>query len=128
MYLLILCQNSMIFEGSPSSLTESYLSRELGLGGGGVVLFHWWIRTGGVLNLGSLNSLLHRTCSVKKMFLEISQNSHENTCVRASGLRPATLLKKGLWYSYFPVNFAKFLRTPFFTEHLQWLLLLLQKP
>ena len=23
----------------------------------------------------------------------------------------------------FPVNFAKFLRTPFFTEHLRWLLL-----
>ena len=51
-------------------------------------------------------------CSVKKVFLEISQNSQENTCTRASfliklqvwgqslffnnvaGLRPATLLKK----------------------------------
>ena len=27
----------------------------------------------------------------------------------------------------FPVNFAKFLRTPFFTEHLRWLLLLLDE-
>ena len=26
--------------------------------------------------------------------------------------RPATLLKKKLWHSCFPVNFAKFLRTP----------------
>ena len=26
---------------------------------------------------------------------------------------PATLLKKSLWHSCFPVNFAKFLRTPF---------------
>ena len=27
-------------------------------------------------------------------------------------------LKKRLWKRYFHVNFAKFLRTPFFTEHL----------
>ena len=27
--------------------------------------------------------------------------------------RPATLLKKRLWEKCFPVNFAKFLRTPF---------------
>ena len=40
-----------------------------------------------------------------------------------AGLRPATLLKKGLWRSCFPVNFAKFLRAPFLTEHLWWLLL-----
>ena len=33
----------------------------------------------------------------------------------------ATLLKKRLWHRCFPVNFAKFLRTPFFTKHLQWL-------
>ena len=31
------------------------------------------------------------------------------------------LLKKILWHSCFPVNFAKFLRTPFFTEYLRWL-------
>ena len=35
----------------------------------------------------------------------------------------ATLLKKRLWHRCFPVNFAKFTRTPFFTEHLWWLLL-----
>ena len=35
-----------------------------------------------------------RRCSVKKVVLEISQNSQENTCARVSGLRPATLLKK----------------------------------
>ena len=32
-------------------------------------------------------------------------------------------LKKKLWHRCFPVSFAKFLRTPFFTEHLRWLLL-----
>ena len=42
---------------------------------------------------------------------------------KVAGLRPATLLKKRLWHSCFPVNFAKFLRTPFFLEHFWWLLL-----
>ena len=32
---------------------------------------------------------------------------------KVAGLRPATLLKKRLWHSCFPLNFAKFLRTPF---------------
>ena len=35
----------------------------------------------------------------------------------------ATLLKKRLLHRCFPVNFAEFLRTPFFTEYLWWLLL-----
>ena len=41
-------------------------------------------------------------------------------------LRPATLLKKRLWRRCFPVNFAKFRRTPFLIEHLRWLLLTLE--
>ena len=66
---------------------------------------------------------------MKKVFLEILQNSKENNCARNSffnkvaGLRRATLLKKSLWHWCFPVNFAKFLRTSFFKEHLRWLLL-----
>ena len=32
----------------------------------------------------------------------------------------------GLWYRCFPVNFAKFLRTPFLKEHLRWLLLFIE--
>ena len=46
--------------------------------------------------------------------------------LQALGLRPATLLKKRLWRRCFPVNFAKFLRTPFLIEHLRWLLLTLE--
>ena len=62
--------------------------------------------------------------SVENVFLEISQNPQENTCARVSSLtklkaRPGTLLKKRLWHMCFPVNYAKFLRTPFFTEHLR---------
>ena len=49
----------------------------------------------------------------KKCFLEISQNSQENTCARvffykAADLTPTTLLKKRLWHRCSPVNFAKF--------------------
>ena len=43
----------------------------------------------------------------KKVFLEISQNSQENTCARIY------FLKKRPWHSCFPVNFKKFLRTSF---------------
>ena len=42
---------------------------------------------------------------------------------KVTDLRPAALLKKILWHRGFPVNFAKFLRAPFFIEHLWWLLL-----
>ena len=42
---------------------------------------------------------------------------------KVGGLRLPTLLIKIPWNRYFPVNFAKFLRTPFFTEHLWWLLM-----
>ena len=45
---------------------------------------------------------------------------------KVAGLRPAVLLKKSLWHMCFPVNFAKFLRAPLFTEHLWWLLLILE--
>ena len=66
-----------------------------------------------------LTETVARMCSVKKVFLEISQNSQENTYARVS------FLIKRLWHRCFPMNFAKFLRTPFLTEHLRWLLLTL---
>ena len=56
-------------------------------------------------------------CSLKKMFLEISQNSQENTCTRVSFLIKFSFLiilwKERLWQICFPVNFAKSLRTHF---------------
>ena len=71
-----------------------------------------------------------RRNSTKKMFLEILQTLQEDICVKVSffnktaGLRPATLLKIRLWHRRFPVNFARFLKTPFITEHPWWLLLI----
>ena len=66
---------------------------------------------------GSSFSVKEVKCSVKKVFLEISQNSQEIPVPET----PATLLKRRLWHRCFSVNFTKFLRTHFFTEHLWWL-------
>ena len=53
-----------------------------------------------------------RRCSVKKVLLEISQNSQESTYTRDSFLIklqawPATLLKKSLWYRCQACSFIK---------------------
>ena len=76
-------------------------------------------------------------CSVKKVFLKISKSSQENTCARVSFLIklqaisiPPENIRNGLQLylkrdsgkgAY--VNYVKFLRTPFSTEHLRWLFL-----
>ena len=59
---------------------------------------------------GWINRSSHQRCSVKKDVLR--------NFAKLSGkhLRPATLLKKRPCHKCFPVNFAKFLRTPFFAE------------
>ena len=43
--------------------------------------------------------------------------------IKVASLMPATFLKKRLQHRCFPLDFAKFLRTPFFTVHLRRLLL-----
>ena len=40
-----------------------------------------------------------------------------------AGLKACNFFKKILQHKFFSVKFAKFLRTPFFKEHVQWLLL-----
>ena len=67
--------------------------------------------------------------SVKKVFLKnFAKFNAKCLCQglffnKVTGLRPATLLKKRLWHRCIPVNFTKFLKTPFFIEHFWWLLL-----
>ena len=55
-----------------------------------------------------------RRCSVKKTFLEISQNSQENTCARVS-----FFVKKEALAKVFSYESVKILRTPFLIEHLR---------
>ena len=71
----------------------------------------------------------HRRCFVKKDVLRnFAKFTGKQPCQslyfnKVAGLRPATLLKKRLWHSCFPVNFAKFLRTPFLQNSSRRLLL-----
>ena len=66
-------------------------------------------------------------CSVKKMFLELLLNSQENTSTRVSFLIKLQAsgvelyFKKRLWHWCFPVSFEKFVKAPFFIEHLWWM-------
>ena len=61
----------------------------------------------------------HRKCSVGKGVLRnFAKFTGKHLCQslffnKIASLRPATLLRKRLWHRCFPVNFVKFLRTPF---------------
>ena len=64
------------------------------------------------------------------MFLEISWNSQQNTFARVSFLiklqQASNFIEKRLWHRCFPVNFMKFLRTPFLQNTSGRLLLFVQ--
>ena len=54
----------------------------------------------------------------KRVFKNFTKLTRKHLCQslffnKVPGLRPATLLKKRFRHRYFPVNFAKLLRTPF---------------
>ena len=48
----------------------------------------------------------HLRCSIEIGVLK-------NLFLKVAGFRPGNLVKKRLWHRCFPVNFVKFLRTPF---------------
>ena len=54
-------------------------------------------------------SIVTYTTSEEKVFLEISQNSQENNCVRVSFLITLQAKKKRFWHRCFPVNFTEYL-------------------
>ena len=66
----------------------------------------------------------HRRCSVRKNVLKnFAKFAGKHLCQslffnKVTRLRPATLLKKGLWHRCFPMNFCKISKNNFFTEHL----------
>ena len=66
--------------------------------------------------------MFRRRCVVRNLAKLVGKHLYQSLFFNKD-LRPATLWKKRLRHRCSPVNFAKFLRTRFFTEHLQWLLL-----
>ena len=75
----------------------------------------------------------HQRCSVTKGVLSnVAKFTGKRLCQslffnKVASLSPATLLKKRLWHSRFPVTFAKFLRTTFFIYNTYGRLLLSSK-
>ena len=64
----------------------------------------------------------------KKVLKDFAKFTGKHLCQslffnKVAGFRPATLLKKRVWHRCFPVNFAKFLWTPFL-QNTSWRLLL----
>ena len=55
----------------------------------------------------------HPRCSVKKLFLEISQNSQENTCARASFLIKFSFIKKETLVQVFSCEFCEISKNTF---------------
>ena len=78
----------------------------------------WKIR-GFLMFLADTNRSSHRRCSTIKDVLKNFANftgKHLWQSLffnKVRGITPATLLKKRLWHKCFPINVAKFLRTPF---------------
>ena len=76
----------------------------------------------------------HQRCSAKKGALRNFAKftgKHLRQCLffnKVADLRPATLLRKRLWRRSFPVNFVKFLRTPFLQDTSGRLLLAVYRP
>ena len=71
-----------------------------------------------------------RRCSVKKVFLKISQISQENTYFRVSFLikpQVCNFIKKEALTRVFFCEFCEISKNTFFIEHLWWLLLLFLK-
>ena len=69
-----------------------------------------------------------RRCSPKYVFFKFLKISHENICVgvflnKVTGLKACNFFEKKLLHKCSHVNFSKFLRTAFFTEHPRGLLL-----
>ena len=75
----------------------------------------------------------HQRCSMMKGVLRnFTKFTGKHLCQslffnNVAGLRSSTLLKKRLSHRSFPVNFVKFLRTPFLTEQPWWQLLMLKE-
>ena len=73
------------------------------------------------IELSILKKAATRSVLCKKVFLEISQNSF---LIQLQASKPPTLLKKRLWHWCFPMNFVKFVRTPFLQNNSGRLLLI----
>ena len=73
-----------------------------------------------------MSEVVIRSCSVKKVFLKISQNSQGNTCVRVSLLiklqTSGNVIKRETLAHVIPYELCEIFMNTFFIEHIRWLL------
>ena len=131
-YVIIIFQTKWRIYSSQGSFTSEGVTNLILLKKGAQLLL---ICSTEVIKKSALTSLFFNNRKqsprgvLQKGALRNFQNLQENTCARVSFFlkklqtSAATLLKRRLWYRYFPVNFAKFLWTLFLTIYLPWLLL-----
>ena len=93
--------------------------------------FHIILQSKRLVVLGNRWQSLHKSSLNIKFFrsklLSIG-NKDSFYCQKQSPRGVHKNLKQRLWHRCSPVNFAKFLRTPFFIEHIWWLLLYCDLP
>ena len=70
------------------------------------------------------NRSSHRSCSIKKLFLKISQYSQESLFNKVGGLKACNFVEKSLQHRYT----YEILKNIYFTEYLQTVLLLFEVP
>ena len=80
------------------------------------------------LDLHEKTEAVAQRCSVKRVFLKISQNSQENTCATFSFVikfqaEAYNFNKKDTLEQVFSSEFCEISKNAFFIEHLRWLLL-----
>ena len=78
-----------------------------------------------ILQKQSSRGVLWKRCFWKFRKIHRKTPAPESLFNKVADPRATNLWKKSFWHSCFPVNFAKFLRTPSFTEHFWWHLVIL---
>ena len=72
------------------------------------------------ISLEKIEAVAQR-CSTKKIFLETSQNSQQNTCARVCRPKACNFIKEETLAQVFSCEFCKIFKSNFFIEHLGWL-------
>ena len=73
------------------------------------IVFPWFVNLRWILWISEM---------IKSILINLTKFTGRCLCqslffIKVGGLRPVTLLKKRLWHWCFPVNYAKFVKTPF---------------
>ena len=79
----------------------------------------WCDTTRDIKKCNKINNILARTSEIGKNVLKRILKIKDKIQKQSPEV---FYVKKSLWHRCLPVNFANFLRTPFLTEHLCWLL------